>query len=288
MSTSHDSPRELQHTYIVQDRSNSEELARLQLQDKLVTAAMGGALPEQPDPSIFRRLLDVGCGPGGWLIEAAKSYANLSLLVGIDANSKMVAYAREQAQIAGVSDRVEFHVMDALQMLEFPHNYFDLVNHRSAASWLRTWDWPRLLHEYLRVCRAGGIIRVTEANFIKESSSPALNQLTDLALQALHNAGHYFTPQGDGVTSHIAGLLQRSGIKDVQTRVYTMICYANTPDWQGFFDDARYLFRTMQPFLSRWTRAPGDYEVLYQQMLIELQQPDFTGTVEAVTAWGSK
>lgn len=288
MSTPSDSRSELHHTYVVQDRSNDEELTRLQIQDKLATTGMGGVFSEQPDPTAFRRVLDVGCGPGGWIIEAAKSYPNLQVLIGIDASSKMIEYARQQATAEGVDDRVEFHVMDALRMLEFPHKYFDVVNHRAAFSWLRTWDWPKLLQEYLRVCRPGGIIRATEANFIKESSSPALTQLVQLTIQAMYNAGHYFALQGDGVISHLAAVLQRSGVQNVQTRTYTLNYRAGTPEWQGFFDDERHLFHVIRPFLLKWARVPDDYEEIYQQSLIEMQQPDFVGTVEVLTAWGNK
>src|SRR5712664_3745956 len=35
-------------TYVVQDRSNEDELLRLQLQDHLLTSAMGGVMPEEP------------------------------------------------------------------------------------------------------------------------------------------------------------------------------------------------------------------------------------------------
>lgn len=28
---------------------------------------MGGVLPEQQDPTRFRRVLNIGCGPGGWI-----------------------------------------------------------------------------------------------------------------------------------------------------------------------------------------------------------------------------
>ena len=41
-------------TYFVQDRKNKKELTRLMIQDQMITAAMGGILPEQADPSIFR------------------------------------------------------------------------------------------------------------------------------------------------------------------------------------------------------------------------------------------
>ena len=60
--------QELPSTYWVQDRSNKEELTRLRLQDAMLTASMGGVLPEQSDPTIFQHVLDVGCGSGDWLI----------------------------------------------------------------------------------------------------------------------------------------------------------------------------------------------------------------------------
>lgn len=53
-------------TYFVQDRSNQEEFDRLVIQDRMMTTSMGGVLPEQSDPSLFQRVLDVGCGTGGW------------------------------------------------------------------------------------------------------------------------------------------------------------------------------------------------------------------------------
>src|SRR6202023_551771 len=102
------------------DRSNKEELSRLQIQDQMITAGMGGVLPEQPDPTIFQRVLDVGCGTGGWLIEMAKTYPSMSLLVGVDVSSKMLEYARTQAAAQQVDDRVHFASMDALLILEFP------------------------------------------------------------------------------------------------------------------------------------------------------------------------
>jgi ubiquinone/menaquinone biosynthesis C-methylase UbiE len=79
------SPRkEHPSTYIVQDRNNEEELTRLKLQDQMFSAAMGGPLSEQPDPPRFRRVLDVGCGTGGWLIEVARIYPSIELLIGVD------------------------------------------------------------------------------------------------------------------------------------------------------------------------------------------------------------
>src|SRR5882762_8085940 len=106
-------------TYFVQDRKNEKELTRLKLQDRMITAAMGGVLAEQADPTVFRRVLDVGCGIGGWVIEVAQTCPEMSL-VGIDISKRMIEYARAQAQAYQVNGRVEFHVMDAIQVLDFP------------------------------------------------------------------------------------------------------------------------------------------------------------------------
>jgi ubiquinone/menaquinone biosynthesis C-methylase UbiE len=277
--------REHPNTYAVQNRSNQEELNRLQIQDHLFTANMGGVLPEQPDPSRFQRVLDVGCGAGGWLIELAQTTPTCTMLVGVDVSRTFVEYAHAQAEAAQVSDRVEFHVMDALRMLEFPTGFFDLVNHRAAMGWVRTWDWPKLLDEYQRVCRPEAVVRITESDWAA-SNSPALSRLSELTMQALSQAGHLFTPTMDGLTSKLAHLLQQHGLQQVQTRVSTPHYHAGTPEGQRFFEDITLVFRTVLPFLHKWTQVPDDYEESYQQMLREMQQPDFVATLNLLTVWG--
>src|SRR5690349_17919769 len=117
-------------TYFVYNHHDEkEELRRLTIQDQMITEAMSGVLSEQPDPSAFHSVLDIACGPAGWVIEAAKQYPTMSL-VGIDISHKMVEYASKQAKNNKVSDQIEFRVMDALHQLELPSDFFDLVNLR--------------------------------------------------------------------------------------------------------------------------------------------------------------
>jgi len=287
MSTPTGPRREHPSTYFVQDRSNDDELTRVTIQDKMTTAGMGGVLPEQPDPTIFQRVLDIGCGTGGWLIEAARTYPTLSLLVGVDVSSRVVEYARTQAEAQQVSNRVQFQTMDALRMLEFPEESFDLVNQRFGVSYLRTWDWPKLLQEYQRVTRPGGVIRITEATFITESSSPALIRIYEITRKTLHQAGHLFTSDTNGVTSELAGLLDRNGLQNVQTRAHALEYRAGTEAGQLFYEDMRHVFRTALPFYRKWGQAPEDYEEICQQALSQMQQPDFVATWNLLTAWGN-
>jgi ubiquinone/menaquinone biosynthesis C-methylase UbiE len=275
-------------TYFVQDRSNEREIIRLQVQDQMITAGMGGILPEQPDLSQFRRVLDVGCGTGGWLIETARTYPAISQLVGVDVSGTLLEYARARAAEQQVSDRVQFQVMDVLRMLEFPPASFDLVNQRLGMSYLRTWDWLKLLSEYKRVTRSGGVIRITECDF-PTSGSTALTNLSALFRRSLSQAGHLFTPDDpNGVINELARLLQQAGLSNVQTRKHILEHRAGTAEGQSFYEDVQHMFRTLLPFFNKWTHVPENYEKIYQQALDDIQQPGFVATWTLLTAWGMK
>jgi ubiquinone/menaquinone biosynthesis C-methylase UbiE len=252
----------------------------------MFTMTMGGVLPEQSNLTSFERVLDVGCGTGGWLIELAKTIPSSTTLIGVDVSLTFIEYARAQAEAAGVSDRVKFHAMDALRMLEFPNASFDLINHRSAASWLRTWDWPKLLQEYQRVARPGAVVRITEPEWVIKSNSPAYARIQEMSVQAFHGAGHLFTPTNEGVTGELVRLLRQHGLQQVQTRVSTQEYRANTPDGQRFAQSIQLTYRNALPFLRKWMHVPENYEEIYQQMLSEMQQPDFVATGSLLTAWG--
>ena len=288
MSTpSHPQKQQYSGTYFVQDRENEEELLRLANQDRLVTASMGGVLVEQADPSAFRRVLDVACGAGSWSIEAAQIYPEMSL-VGIDVNRRMIEYARAQATAHHVDERVEFHVMDALGILEFPDDSFDLVNLRFAVSFVRTWDWPRVLSELLRVVRPGGVVRLTDEEVIHQSTSPASMQFCEMVLCALFRSGHLFAQESTGLTAHLVPLLSQHGCQQVQTRTYALRYQAGTPGGQAYAEDGMRVVRTLRPFLQKWGCISKDYDDIRYQVLEEIQRPDFCATWHLLTAWGTK
>jgi len=276
------------HTYFIQERTNGEELARLSLPDEVVTTAMGGVLPEQPDPAAFHYVLDVACGPGGWLITTARTYPTIARLVGVDISRQMVAHAREQAEQLHLSDRVEFQVMDALAPLTFPDEVFDLVNLRLGMSFVRLWDWPRLLTELLRVTRPGGVIRLTEPEVLHPSSSPALTRLGEVFLCAFARAGHLFKPTSTGLTAHLAPLLHQPGWVQVQQQVFPLLLSAGTEAGQAYADNVMALLKGVRPFLERRGCLTSDDEALAEQVQAEMQCPDFQVTWTFHTVWGKK
>jgi ubiquinone/menaquinone biosynthesis C-methylase UbiE len=281
--------KEYASTYYVQGKHNNQELVRLTIQGQMMTEAMGGLLPEQADPSRFRRILDIACGPGEWVIATAKAYPTMSL-TGIDINRNMIQYAQQQALSLHLEDRVSFHIMDALLILEFPPDYFDLVNLRCCVGFMRTWEWPKMINEMLRVTRPGGVVRITDAEAGHISyTSPALMQFGERFQSALFQAGHLFEPTASGLTAHLASLLEQHGCHTVQTRTYCMTYQANTPSGQAFYEDMQRGFQTLYPFILKWGYRikTDDYDALCQQALTEIQQSNFQATWNLLTAWGT-
>jgi ubiquinone/menaquinone biosynthesis C-methylase UbiE len=180
--------------------------------------------------------------------------------------------------------------MDALLILDFPEFFFDLVNLRCCVGFMRTWDWPKMLSEMLRVTRAGGVVRITDAEAGHTChASPALTQFSELFQSALFQAGNLFEQAPSGLTAHLASLLGQHGCKTVQTRTYSMIYQAGTPSRQVFYEDMQRAFQTLRPFILKWSRRskPDDYDAMCQQALAEIQQSDFQATWNLLTAWGT-
>ena len=63
---------------------------------------------------------------------------------------------------------------------------------------------------------------------------------------------------------------------------------AGTPEGEAYYENWMLLLQTGRPFIQKWNCASKDYEVIYQQALKEMQQPDFHATWNMLTAWGSK
>src|SRR5579863_2086229 len=117
MTTSPDS-QESKGSYFI-DAEDSSEMARLLDQDMLVTRSMGGLFPERADDlDHIHTILDVACGPGGWVLRVAREYPHLQV-TGVDISERMVGYARSLAQASGLPN-AHFNVMDVLHPLEFP------------------------------------------------------------------------------------------------------------------------------------------------------------------------
>lgn len=120
------------------------------LAGQMYVAGIRRLLPRATVPPMAA-ILDVGCGTGVNMLEAARWFAPTRRLCGIDISPGMAAVARSKAAAFGIP--AEITVGDAEQ-LPYPDNTFDLVLCNSVLHWFK--DRGRALREMHRVLRPGG------------------------------------------------------------------------------------------------------------------------------------
>ena len=275
-------------TYIVKDPGSRKELERVRIQSEMVTTGMGGPLSEQADPTIFKRVIDIGCGVGDWLFTLAETCPTMTTLVGIDINKLMINRAKATGATLPYGERLKFVVQDALaEKLPFPDASFDLVNMRFGSSFLRSFDWVPVLYQFQRICQPGGVIRIVEGEVVEESSSPALLRLTQIFLDASRKSMHTFSDESNGVTKELPGFLREQGIREVQTRSYALEFRAGTRELEAFYDDISKAMSTFNKYMGKFAGLPSDYEQLCKQALKEMRQPNFVAVWKLMTIWGT-
>jgi SAM-dependent methyltransferase len=143
------------------------------------------------------KVLDVGCGNGFLLVEAAK-HLTTGQAIGIDiwmadAGRQTIDAARRNAQIAGVADKVEVKNADARRM-PFDDNTFDVIlsslmlHHAGSGT-----DRQRVIQEMSRVVKPGGrIILYDMSPFIavarqemREQGDFQINQVSGFVMKVI-------------------------------------------------------------------------------------------------------
>jgi ubiquinone/menaquinone biosynthesis C-methylase UbiE len=103
-------------------------------------------------------VLDVGCGSGGPALFLAREVG--CRVMGVDINEAGIRTGLALARQAGAQDRVELRHADVQQPLPFPDQAFDAIVCLDVMCHLP--DRGRLLDEWLRVLRPGGLTLYTD------------------------------------------------------------------------------------------------------------------------------
>lgn len=270
------------------DAENTAEMARVAKQAQMVTQ-VSGLFPAQLDLSSIGTILDIGCGPGEWVLAVAQSYPGMQV-TGIDISQAMIEYARLTAKERKLSN-VHFTVRDVHKGLDFPDASFDMVHARLIGFWQTTTTWPLIIQECFRLCRPGGTICSTEIENLGMTNSVAHGRYNALIMQALRQAGQCFSPFGDytGITAMQACLLKNAGFYNIQQQASVINASAGMPYHQAGYEDWRTGFKLLQPFLIRQGVATHEeIEALYERSMREMQGDDFCAVLYYQTVWGQK
>jgi ubiquinone/menaquinone biosynthesis C-methylase UbiE len=272
-------------TYFL-DAENAAEMARLMRQDRDFTQALGGTLPEIQDLASIHDVLDIACGPGGWAFELARTQPHMRV-TGFDISHLMIEYASMQAQRQGFNN-LRFLEHDALQPLPFPDNSFDIVNARLIFGFMPATAWPRLLRECVRVARPGGRIRLNEYE-VSVSNGIYSERMSALYTEALRRAGKSFSPDGRhiAVLPMLGRLLRDVDCRNIQNRANIFDLSAGTEGHTHGYDNFMVLYKLVQPMLVKTGVATqNEVDVLYQQVMEEMQQDHYCAVIFYATFWG--
>jgi len=275
-----------ENAFVIEE--SSMEMAWLLNQNQILTKGMKDLFPGAFDLSHARSILDIGCGPGGWVLEVAREYPDIAV-TGFDVSRQMIDYARAHAKARGL-DNAHFEVMNALKPLVFSDASFDMVNARTIVGFMNPDAWPRLLQEMTRVCRPGGIICLTEFE-LPLTNSPAFEQISELSVRAFQLAQRNYFQRTKylGTTAMLGHLLRDAGCSDIQIKAHAIDCSAQTEDHESVNQDFQIVYDLIQPFLIKMgVTTPEDIQWIYQNMLAELLSADFRGIWYYLSVWGKR
>ncbi len=276
------------NTYVI-DSESGAEMARLTDQDHLMTGAMGMLLPHPLALSTASSVLDVACGPGGWATDVAFQYPEIDV-TGIDISQTMIQYANAQAKVRRL-ENLNFLVMDILQPLAFPDNSFDVVNARFMISFMHKEMWPRVIDEFMRVLRPGGVITLTEVDDWGISTSAALERMKRLFYRAFYVDERCFEPDGRhfGITPMLGRFLQDAGCQNISEQAYVLNSSQGTKAYESNYKNFQYLLKLVQPFAIKMKVATQEeLDTLYEQALVEMLAHEFRALWYFFSVWGEK
>ncbi|EXX57466.1 hypothetical protein GLOIN_2v1652504 [Rhizophagus irregularis DAOM 181602=DAOM 197198] len=154
-------------------------------------------------------VLDIGCGPGTWILELGTKYEK-SNFKGIDAFAFFPSTIKPQ--------NVSFEQHNILNGLPFENNKFEYVIMRFMMFSLSLKEWENVINEMVRVCKPNGWIEIMEDDLV------------------LHNRG----PRTDLMMKIIIDELERKGVETIITPHILKFLETN-PELPNIANDERYI-----------------------------------------------
>ncbi|TME01655.1 MAG: class I SAM-dependent methyltransferase [Chloroflexi bacterium] len=135
--------------------NESVEIVRQMKLHRMLSSIVGGPLPSSIDLANVRRVLDLGCGGGDWVLEMAYHYRQMHV-IGIDRSHAVVEYARARAGSQGM-ENASFAAYDFFHLSEtsFPLESFDLLHLSFLTGSMPVTAFPQLVRDVRRLCRRG-------------------------------------------------------------------------------------------------------------------------------------
>ncbi|KAF7330973.1 S-adenosyl-L-methionine-dependent methyltransferase [Mycena venus] len=188
--------------------ADDEELQRLILQHNVLKGVFENKIllaPVQLDAN--GAVLEIGTGPGRWILDLADSVDSSIPMVAVDIQSRMFP--------ASAPTNIDFRVESATHLPSEWTNKFSLVHQRLLMAALQIADWPVCLREIHRVLRPGGWVQLGEFTGWpagKYPGKPCMEKLVAM-YRAMGDARGLYTD----CTQGIGKMLAEAGFVEIQS-----------------------------------------------------------------------
>jgi ubiquinone/menaquinone biosynthesis C-methylase UbiE len=223
--------------------------------------------------------LDLGCGPRGVTDILGRRVGQKGQVVGLDADSVFLDFARREAAQQGLSN-ISFVEGDVYRT-DLPAGSFDLVHSRFVAS---TAGQPEaLLGEALRLTRPGGTVAFQEPENLTLNcypSHPAWLRLKQALMEVFPGVRH------PGLAHDLNRMLRHAGLLDVQYRPF-LVGFSSTHPMVDYVPATVEGVRAV--LLDRNIIGGEELDRTLAECRAHLARPETTTTYHTVVqAWGRK
>jgi SAM-dependent methyltransferase len=234
---------------------DEEEDFRLNFQHYALYHAIGNHYVAPITPPL-PLILDVGTGTGIWASEMARLFPS-SLVVGIDLSDRSF---KPPAQ-----ENCLLRVGNVLTGLPFPDEFFSFTHQRLLVAGITAANWPRVVHELVRVTRVNGWVELVETGSLTDGAGPATARMQELLVTVSQTMGF------DGeMVRHLGDLLTQEGLQRVETQQIPI----PVGDWAGRVGSMmkRDLLGATNALKGRYCALAGIAGEEFDQLLREMAQ----------------
>lgn len=263
----------MEESIYVVDAENWVEASRLLNQDRFVSKTFQ-LLPPGFDGTQLREVLDLGCGPGGWLLDLATTFPQIHG-VGIDIAKTMIQTATllQRAE----KRNIQFQEGDVRRPFPFSENSFDFVHIRIAHAFLTPADWIAIFKECYRVLQPGGWFCVRDLESI-HTQKPATEKLYSSWPVVLQRLSRTFSPSGAsiGLLAGLPAVAAQTGLLKKSITLHLLDASSGEPDHEAAMENHRVLFKGIEHLPLEGTGITREeLEAIYPQAVEEMDMPDF-------------
>ncbi|CAB5382170.1 unnamed protein product [Rhizophagus irregularis] len=177
--------------------NDDEEIEKLELQYYLFKEYWRTCYTSPITPMLTAgggRVLDIGCGPGTWIMDLASKYKSTTF-IGIDISPMFPQHVKPR--------NASFVQYNILNKIPFPNDTFDYVHQSLLSSAFTTSQWKEVIKEIVRVTKPGGWVEFLEYDYFVHNEGPISQRINASTIS-------FFLSQGliPNISKHLPEILQ--------------------------------------------------------------------------------